>query len=176
MIERLNNETDITARSEILKQIEHGVLSKISEVKKYIDPARTTSWGVAAIPDSVFYACPNIQLRAHQDKVVLMPYSLALIYVLSLYQYHLQFAHPVDTEKLEAYLNKLEVNLDKLEDKLENSIARGVKMINNAYIDCVDLIGEMRGACSSLRITPLSNGHVQNTNETIGETDDLPKI
>lgn len=154
LLEALESENDPAARDRISSQIEERVLSKVKEVTKYVDPAVTTPWAIAAIPDAAFAACRNTHLDAFANKVVLMPFSLAVVYLLSLYQLHLQYCRSVDVDKLEGYLAQMEKGLETLDGELENRVAKGVKMISNAFEECKRQIGTMRGAASYLRTLP----------------------
>jgi DNA recombination protein RmuC len=154
LLEALESEGDAAAREKIAGQIEENVLAKVKEVTKYIDPAVTTSWGIAAVPDAAFAVCRNTHLDAFESKVVLMPFSLAVVYLLSLYQLHLQYCRSVDVDKLEGYLAQMEKGLETLDGELENRVSKGVKMISNAFDECKRQIGVMRGAASYLRTIP----------------------
>ncbi len=166
LIESLESEPDLVRREEIIKQIEQTLLSKVKEVTKYIDPSVTVPWGIAAVPDSVFAVCRGVHLDAFREHVVVMPYSLTIIYLLSLYQLHLQYCRSVDIERLEGYLNQLEGNLNKLDMELDNRVSRGATMITNAFNECKRIIGEMRGAAAYLKALP-SGGEA--TQVEIGE-------
>lgn len=154
LVESLDVETDATKRKEIIKQIKETVLTKANEVTKYIDPSVTVLWGIAAVPDSVFAVCRDVHLDAFRNRVIVMPYSLTIIYLLSLYQLHLQYCRSVDLEKLEGYLNQIEQDLKNLDKELDNSISRGATMITNAFNECKRIIGEMRGATAYLKALP----------------------
>jgi len=144
LIETLESEGDPARREEIIKQIEQTLLSKVKEVTKYIDPSVTVSWGIAAVPDSVFAVCRDVHLVAFRDRVIVMPYSLTIIYLLTLYQLHSQYSQSVDIERLKAHLNEMERDLGKLDNELENKVFRGATMVKNAYDECKSIIGKMR--------------------------------
>lgn len=154
LVESLDLEAEPAKREEIIKQIEQVLLSKVKEVTKYIDPSLTVPWGIAAVPDSVFAICRDIHLDAFRERVIVMPHSLTIIYLLSLYQLHLQYCRSVDIERLESYLNQIERDLDKLDTELENRVSRGATMITNAFNECKRIIGEMRGAAAYLKALP----------------------
>ncbi len=154
LIAQLESENDAETREKIAGQIEQTVSSKVKEVSKYIDPSCTTTWGIAAIPDAAFNVCRNTHLDAFSEGVVLMPFSLALVYLLSLYQLHLQYARSVDIEKLNGYLTQMDQSLEKLDNELENKISRGSTMVSNAFNECKRQIGVMRGASAYLRNLP----------------------
>lgn len=154
LMEKLEMESDSRKRDELIREIEQVVLNKVKEVTKYIDPSVTTPWAIAALPDSAFAVCRDVHLQAFKNKVVLMPFSLTMVYLLSLYQLHLQYCRSVDVERLESYLTQMEQALNQLDKKLEDSIYRGATMIDNAYRDCKKLVSDLRAASSCLRTLP----------------------
>jgi len=172
LIQNLDVEADPARREEIVKRIEQTLLSKVKEVAKYIDPSVTVPWGVAAVPDSVYAVCRHVHLDAFRDRVIVMPYSLTIIYLLSLYQLHLQYYRSVDVEKLEGYLIQLERDLEKIDTELENKVSPGAKMIMNAFNECKRVVGEMRGAAAYLKALPGSGETAQPELDEKSEADD----
>lgn len=154
LVESLDLEVDPAKREEIIKQIKDAVLSKAKEVTKYIDPSVTVLWGIAAVPDSVFAVCRDVHLDAFQNRVIVMPHSLTIIYLLSLYQLHLQYCRSVDIERLEGYLNQIEQDLKNLDKELDNRVSTGTTMITNAFNECKRIIGGMRNATAGLKALP----------------------
>jgi len=153
-LEQYSQEQDETARQELLGKIEKAVLKKVEEVTKYIDAATTASVAVAAIPDAAYFACRTAHIDAYRQRVLLMPYSLTIPFLLALYNLHLQFARSIEQENLDAYLSQMDALLTQIEDKLENSVQRGVTMISNAYSDLRGQISQMRGTLTTLRGLP----------------------
>src|SRR5713226_7156542 len=150
-LEQYGSATDPVVREDLLSRIEKAVLKKVEEVTKYIDPTTTATLAVAAIPDAAFFACRTAHIEAYRQRVLLMPYSLTIPFLLALYNLHLQFARSIDIENLESYLGQIETNLNQFEDTLENSVERGAKMVSNAYLELRQRIGQMRGALAYLR-------------------------
>ena len=146
--------SDEAARKELLEKIEKAVTKKVEEVTKYIDAATTTSLAVAAVPDAAYFACRTAHIEAFKQRVLLMPYSMTIPFLLALYNLHLQFARSVDQENLDAYLSQIEALLTQVEDKLENSVQRGATMVTNAYLELREWISQMRGTISTLRGLP----------------------
>ncbi len=83
-----------------------------------------------------------------------MPYSMTIPYVLALFRLHLQYARSIDLENLEGYLQQIDDNVASLDRLLENSIARGSTMIQNAFTDAKRNLGQMRGALAAMRAVP----------------------
>jgi DNA anti-recombination protein RmuC len=150
-LEQFAAATDTATRDDLLKRIEKAVLKKVEEVTKYIDPASTASVAVAAIPDAAYFACRTAHFDAYRQRVLLMPYSLTIPFLLALYNLHQQFARSVDQENLESALSQMEAYLDQFDDKLENSVERGATMVLNAYQDLRLRISQMRAIFVGLR-------------------------
>jgi len=85
------------------------------------------------IPDAAYDVCRGAIVGAHKRHVMVVGYAMALPYLLTLYQLHLQFARTVDMEKLQSALIDVERHLDTLETVLENKLQRAVTMLQNAY-------------------------------------------
>jgi len=156
-LEQYSTVTDPAAREELLSRIEKAVLRKVEEVTKYIDPASTASIAVAAIPDAAYFACRTAHIEAYRQRVLLMPYSMTIPFLLALYNLHLQFARSVDIENLDACLSQVETYLGEFEETLDNSVERGAKMVQNAYQELRQRIGQMRGVVASLRRSPVGS-------------------
>lgn len=154
ILEQLTQELDLQQRKKLEEEIEKILIRKIKEVTQYIDPLTTTNTAVAAVPDAVFKVCRRAHVEAFQDRVLLMPYSMTIPYILALYNLHLQYARSVDIENLEGYLYQIEHSLENIDKTLENSIAKGATMITNAYNECKRLLGEIRAATAYLRSIP----------------------
>ena len=138
----------------IVQEIERVLRLKVREVKQYIDPAATLGFALAAVPDPVFNACRRAHLEAYREGVILMPYSMTIPYVLALFRLHLQYAKSIDVENLEGYLQQIDDNVASLDRVLENNIARGSTMIQNAFTEAKRNLGQMRGALAAIRAVP----------------------
>jgi DNA recombination protein RmuC len=155
LLDRLPDELSDPAReAAAINEVERVLRAKVREVRQYIDPACTLGFAVAAVPDAVFNACRRGHLEAYREGVILMPYSMTVPYVLALFRLHLQYARSIDVENLEGYLQQIEDSIGSLDRSLENSIARGSTMIQNAFNDCKRTLGQMRGAVAALRAIP----------------------
>jgi hypothetical protein len=79
-------------------------------------------------------------------------YAMALPYLLTLYQLHLQFARTVDMEKLQSALIDVERHLDTLEGVLENKLQRAVTMLQNAYGEGKQVSARIRASTQSVQM------------------------
>jgi len=153
----LEKESSPEKRKEIIKEIEKEAIRRIKEVKQYIDPSITWSQAIAAVPDSVYGVCREAHLKARENDVILMPYSMVLPLLLYMYRLHLQYAMSLDVENLQNHLISISRNLDEMEDILENKIARGTTMISNAYLDYKQMISKIRASLTELQIKSPKN-------------------
>ena len=80
-------------------------------------------------------------------------YAMALPYLLTLYQLHLQFARTVDMEKLQSALIDVERHLDTLEGILENKLQRAVTMLQNAYSEGKQVSARIRASAQSVQVS-----------------------
>jgi DNA recombination protein RmuC len=145
---------DPAKEAALVQEIERIMRLKVREVRQYIDPAATIGFALAAVPDPILNACRRAHLEAYREGVILMPYSMTIPYVLALYRLHLQYARSIDLENLEGYLQQIEDNVTGLDRLLENSIAKGSTMIQNAFNEAKRNVGQMRGALAALRAAP----------------------
>jgi len=152
LILELEKETDPQKKKKIIEEVEKEVIKRIKEVKQYIDPDLTWSQAIAAVPDSVYAVCKNAHLRARQENVILMPYSMVLPLLLYIYRFHLQYAISLDLENLQNHLISIAKNLDEMENILENKIYRGATMVSNAYLEYKQLISRIKSSIEEIKL------------------------
>jgi len=148
----LEKESSPEKRKEIIAEIEKETIKRVKEVKQYIDPDLTWSQAIAAVPDSVYGVCREAHLRARENDVILMPYSMVLPLILYMYRLHLQYAMSLDMENLQNHLISISKNLTEMETVLENQIARGSRMIFNAYSNYKQIISRIKSSLTELQI------------------------
>jgi DNA recombination protein RmuC len=144
---------DAPRRAQLTAQVEREVERRVREVSQYIDPATTSPFVLAVIPDAAYDVCRGAIVGAHQRHVMVVGYAMALPYLLTLYQLHLQFARSVDMEKLQSVLIDVERHLDTLEGVLENKLQRAVTMLQNAYGEGKQVSARIRAATQSVQVS-----------------------
>jgi DNA recombination protein RmuC len=143
---------DAPRRAQLTTQVEREVERRVREVSQYIDPATTSPFALAVIPDAAYDVCRGAIVGAHQRHVMVVGYAMALPYLLTLYQLHLQFARSVDMEKLQSALIDVERHLDTLEGVLENKLQRAVTMLQNAYGEGKQVSARIRASAQSVQV------------------------
>lgn len=151
LLRQLSQEEEQSKRLSLINKIENEINKRTAEVAQYIDPARTVPWAVAAIPDAAFSVCRRAHLDAYKKGVILIPYSLVLPYLLTLFNLHLQYAGSMDVENLQHYVMDIKRHLGEMEATLENNIVRAVKMISNAANEYREAMGSIRGSLNNLQ-------------------------
>jgi hypothetical protein len=151
---------DAPRRSQLTAQVEREVERRVREVSQYIDPATTSPFALAVIPDAAYDVCRGAIVGAHKRHVMVVGYAMALPYLLTLYQLHLQFARTVDMEKLQSALIDVERHLDTLEGILENKLQRAVTMLQNAYGEGKQVSARIRASAQSVQMSEAGDGEI----------------
>ncbi|TME22927.1 MAG: DNA recombination protein RmuC [Chloroflexi bacterium] len=148
---------DANRRAQLTGQVEREVERRVREVSQYIDPAITSPFALAVIPDAAYDVCRSAIVNAHSRHVMVVGYAMALPYLLTLYQLHLQFARTVDMEKLQSALIDIERQVDVLEGILENRVQRSLTVLQNAYTEGKQASAKIRASAQGVQISAPSN-------------------
>lgn len=146
LLSRLEEEDDAAERARLIRELEREVERRIREVAQYIDPVLTADMAVAALPDAVYSLCRSAFAEAYRRRVFVTPYSMALPYLLALYQLHMQYAQTIDLQNLKARLGDIGRSLGEMEQILESRLARAHTMMGNATVELRQLLGRLRGS------------------------------
>src|SRR5256712_3965538 len=149
---------DANRRAQLTGQVEREVERRVREVSQYIDPSITSPFALAVIPDAAYDVCRSAIVNAHSRHVMVVGYAMALPYLLTLYQLHLQFARTVDMEKLQSALIDIERQVDVLEGILENRVQRSLTAPQNAYTECQQASAKIRASAQGVQISAPPNG------------------
>jgi DNA recombination protein RmuC len=144
-------ETAPGRRVQLTTAVEREVEKRIREVCQYIDPATTSPFALAAVPDAAYAVCRAAFGEAHRRHVMIVAYSMTLPYLLLVYQLHLQFSRSVDMENLQAYLMQVDRQLDELDASLENKLQRAVTMLGNVYQDGKRITASIRASVHGIQ-------------------------
>ena len=142
---------DPARRARLAAGIEREVEKRVREVSQYIDPGTTAPFALAAVPDGAYELCRAAFAEAHRRHVIVVGFSMALPYLLTLYQLHLQFARSVDMENLQASLMDVDRQLDALEGVLENRLQKAITMLSNAYTEGKAVSSRIRASATSIQ-------------------------
>ena len=144
---------DAVRRTQLAGQVEREVERRVREVSQYIDPSMTSTFALAVIPDAAYDVCRGAIVAAHRRHVMVVGYAMAMPYLLTLYQLHLQFARTVDMERLQSALIDVDRHLDTLEAILDNKLQRALAMLQNAYGEGREVAARIRAAAQSVQVS-----------------------
>ena len=157
---------DANRRAQLSATVEREVERRVREVSQYIDPATTSPFALAVIPDAAYDVCRGAIVNAHKRHVMVVGYAMALPYLLTLYQLHMQFARTVDMEKLQSALIDIERQVDVLEGILENKVQRSLTVLQNAYTEGKQASAKVRASVQSVQISEGGAGESLSTAST----------
>lgn len=131
-LERLEAADDPDERRRLREQVAREVRLRAREMAKYLDPERTLALAVLAVPDAVHAEAPEAHAEAWRAGVLVVPYSLALPFVLALYRLTLRFNPAPDAEEVAARLVRLPELLQGMDEEIEGRLSRALVQAANA--------------------------------------------
>ena len=131
-LERLQETEDPLARKALVEEIQTEVKKKVREVTKYLDPDRTIQLGVLAVPDPVFELCVEAHVEAFKQGIVIISYTQAIPYLLSLLQVVLRFGSEIDTARLSQALTTIADALEKMDGEVDGRLSRAITQLQNS--------------------------------------------
>ncbi len=131
-LEQLETAEEPAERRRLVEAVAREVRGRARELGKYLDPERTLALAVLAVPDAVLAAAPHVQSDGWRDGVLVVPYSLALPFVLSLYRLAVRYGTAPDAEELEARLARLDESLRRVDEEVEGRLSRALVQAANA--------------------------------------------
>jgi DNA recombination protein RmuC len=142
-LEELRSEADEDRRTALCKRIEDEVARRAREAEAYLDPALTTPFAVACVPDAAFGVCRKAHADAFARGVILVPYASALPVLLSLYALAARYGAG---DEVQGCLAELEGLISAMAQTLENKVTRATTMLQNASDEWRTHVGRARGA------------------------------
>ncbi len=152
---RLAEEDDPDERRRITERVARDVRGRVREMSKYLDPERTHALALLALPDAVYLAVPEVHGEGYREGVLLVPYSLALPYLLALYRLIVRFGSAPDAEAVAARLLGLEESLRRADEEVEGRLSRGLVQVENARDALRTHLSEARRTAESARVGPV---------------------
>ena len=132
--------------------MEQLVLRQAREVSEYIAPPATYEWAIMAVPDPLHYLLKDSIMRAYRDHhVIIIPYGMTVPYLLTFLDLHRKHTVHLDEERVKAFLVDLGHSLSKMDEILDNKVAKGNVMIQNAYNEYKQIVSKVRGDTLALR-------------------------
>jgi DNA recombination protein RmuC len=151
-LERLREAEDPAVRRALADEIQSEVKKKVREVVKYLDPDRTIQLGVLAVPDAVFDLCVEAHVEAFKQGVVIISYTQAIPYLLSLLQLVLRFGTEIDTARLSQALTTVADALEKMEGEVDGRLSRTITQLQNSREDLKGHLSRARQGVRGLHV------------------------
>ncbi len=146
VLEELASAEDPAERRRLCDQVLRDLRLRIREVARYLDPERTPLLALLALPDAVYWASAEAHADGYRQGVIVVPYSLALPFVLALYRLSLRFGTVDDHEALAGRLRGLVEALRCADEEIEGRLSRGLVLAGNARDAVRSHLAEARGA------------------------------
>ena len=150
-LERLEDPGDAEERRRLEEQIARELRARIREMGKYLDPERTLSLAVLAVPDAVHVATRPAHAAGWREGVLVVPYSLALPFVLVVYRLALHFSAVPEAEELASRLAQIIEAHGRLDSILEGRLSRALAQAGSARDDLRCELATARRAAERLR-------------------------
>jgi DNA recombination protein RmuC len=150
-LERLREAEDPGLRRALAEEIQGEVKKKVREVTKYLDPDRTIQLGVLAVPDAVFDLCVDAHVEAFKQGIVIISYTQAIPYLLSLLQVVLRFGAEIDTARLSQALKTVADALERMETEVDGRLSRTITQLQNSREDLKAHLSRARQGVRGLR-------------------------
>jgi DNA recombination protein RmuC len=153
-LERLDATDDPLERRRLVEQVSRDVRSRVREMVKYLDSERTLSLAVLAVPDAVHGVVPDAHGEGWRDGVLVVPYSLALPFVLTLYRLAVRFGSvsDLDEEQRRTRLARITDCLRRLDETLEGRLSRSLSQLAGARDEMRAQIAGARGTAERLSL------------------------
>ncbi len=151
-LERLQEAEDPAVRKALADEIQSEVKKKVREVVKYLDPDRTIQLAVLAVPDAVFDLCLEAHVEAFKQGVVIIGYTQAIPYLLSLLQVVLRFGTEIDTARLSQALTTIADALEKMDGEVDGRLSRAITQLQNSREDLKAQLSRARQGVRGLHV------------------------
>jgi len=152
-LEQLVSCDDPAQLEHLVREIERALERKIDEVAAYLDPDMTLGIGVAAVPEAVYQNTQRTHAHALRKGVVVISYSMAVPYLLTLLQLAIRFVprSELDPARLSPLFRALEKALADMEAELNGRVSRALTMLQNGQNDLQRYLAAARGMLDRLQ-------------------------
>lgn len=150
VLEQLQGTEDPAQRKRLQEAIEREVNKKVEEAVRYLDPEKTIMLGIVAVPDAVYELCTRAHVEAYKKGIIIIGYTQAVPYILSLLQIILRFSSEVDTTRLSATLKVITDSLERMDKELEGRFAGALTQLKNSREELASQLARARQASASL--------------------------
>jgi DNA recombination protein RmuC len=152
LLEQFASCKDIQEQQRLKNEISKAVLNKAREVRKYLEPNLTMTFGVAAVPDAVYDLCAECHAEAFEMNVVIISYSMFVPYLLLVFHTVLKTGASIDLQRLEGFLHSVQESAKSLQEELEGRLSRAITMLSNSRDEMRAQLGKAVTGLTSIQI------------------------
>ena len=156
LLEQFASCVDIEEQQQIKGEINKAVLTKAREVRKYVDPNLTMTFGVAAVPYAIYDLCSECHSEAFKMNVVIISYSMFVPYLLLVFQTVLKTGGSIDLQRLEGFLHSVQESIRSLQEEVEGRFSRAITMLGNSRDEMRAQLGKTVTGLTSIQINTSS--------------------
>lgn len=118
-------ELEEAASDQLRRELEVLLERRIDDVTAYLDPELTLGLAIIAVPDAVYRWTQRLHARALERGVVVISYSMAIPYFLTLLHFAVRFLREENSGRISALSHQLEQALRTMEGELNGRFAKG---------------------------------------------------
>ena len=144
-------ELDETASAEARRELEQLLDQRVEEVRAYLDPDLTLGFAVIAVPDAVYRWTQRRHAHALAKGVIVISYSMAIPYFLTLLHLALRFLRDEETMRVSQLAHQLEQALLAIQQELNGRYAKGLTMLQNSRDALADQTARALGTLRQLQ-------------------------
>lgn len=167
LLDQFITSQDDEQRRKLKGLIQSRTANRALEVRKYLNPNITTSFGLAVVPDSLFTICYEITPDLSQQNVMLVSYSMLIPYILLIFHMTLKSAHSIDLQRLDGFVKAANQIVIDLQSLLQGKFSRATTMLNNFRNDLEAQLSRLSATLVSLTVLEMAaNGEAGPQSET----------
>ena len=151
LIDAFSATDNVDEQVALKRRIELAVLERARDVRKYLDPNLTVSFGIAVVPDAACELSTGIHCDAFQMNVVVVSYSMLVPYLLLVINTVSRSLSTVDLERLGGHVQTVEHAIAELQNEVEGRLSRAITMLGNARDDLRSQLGQVSASLASIR-------------------------
>jgi hypothetical protein len=165
LIDQLGQTTDKLERKKLESAIKNEVWRRAQDLHKYLDDDRTIGFGIAAVPDSVFALCSEVQPYLVKMNIVLISYSLLVPYILLLVKLFLSNAQGIQAMQISQIISSSIIEIEQIQEFIDTDLRKPLDTVK---------LQQTEFRSQNERLQAVNNKLIQIQNELNTVKDSLP--
>lgn len=122
---------DTDQKTKLKTKIQVTTRDRALEVRKYLDPTVTTSFGIAVVPEPIFELCVEIIPALFQQNVMLVSHSMLLPYILLIVHMTIKASRTNDLRRLDTFVREATQSVDNLQKAIQGRFSSATTLLEN---------------------------------------------